>query len=124
MSQCLDDELRQALKLVPEPVRAVILSRMRPISRLDRRDALLRQLAASEFYSDIDERHRPRRIAADLAREASLQTVPSDERRAALREVLRLNNDAPVSRRQLLNILSGDRTPSRMSASQAMTRPD
>ena len=110
MSQCLDDELRQALKLVPEPVRAIILSRMRPISRLDQRDQALRALA-EQYYADLEPGRRPARIAADLDREASLRTAPTDARRQALRRVLDLNGGAGLSARQIRNILRGERTP-------------
>src|SRR5271165_2164712 len=105
MSHNDDPELVDALAQVPEPARGVILARMRPISRLDRRDEALRRLAAS-WYGDVDERHRPAAISSALDRELSMRSAPAPgSRREALREVLTLNGGAGLSRHQVRNVL-------------------
>jgi|SRR5271166_2644647 len=93
----------------PQLLSALLSAGWRPPSRLDQRDMALRRLATT-WYCDVDERHRPAVIAHALDRETMLRSAPEPgSRRAALREVLTLNDGASLSRVQIRNVLHGSR---------------
>ena len=72
--------------------------------RLDRRDALLRELATT-WYLHLPSSARPAVISRALDYELTLQTAPSNAKRTLLRQVIEVNDGAGLSRFQLRHIL-------------------
>jgi len=112
----IDHELEDVLSTLPPHARAIVVDRLRRAGsrspRLDERDALIRAIA-ERFYSDLDRRHRASAIARALDRELIRPATTADERRMALRNVLRLNKGRGLTRQQIGNVLAGERTPRR-----------